>query len=131
MQNWRDVVAISVADSIGLSHSITVGLKADGSVLVDRFGVFYEGNEEKLDTSIWRNIVAVATGGAHIVGLKSDGTVAAVGDNYNGECNVSDWKNVGPPSEKQIQWRSKGLCLNCGGQLSGLFTKKCKKCGYS
>ena len=32
--------------------------------------------------------VAVSAGGAHTVGLKPDGTVAAWGNNYNGECDV-------------------------------------------
>lgn len=25
------------------------------------------------------------------MGLKADGTVVAVGSNYNGQCNVGDW----------------------------------------
>ena len=33
----------------------------------------------------------VAAGGYHTVGLKSDGTVVAVGDNHHGECNLFDW----------------------------------------
>lgn len=36
----------------------------------------------------------IATGASHIVGLKKDGTVIAVGDNSNGQCNVKSWKNV-------------------------------------
>ena len=30
----------------------------------------------------------------HTVGLKKDGTCVAVGQNENGQCNVSDWKDV-------------------------------------
>jgi uncharacterized repeat protein (TIGR02543 family) len=33
----------------------------------------------------------VATGLKHTVGLKSDGMVVAVGDNYYGQCNIFDW----------------------------------------
>ena len=34
----------------------------------------------------------VAAGGYHTVGLKSDGTVVAVGgDNLSGQCNTADW----------------------------------------
>jgi preprotein translocase subunit YajC len=36
----------------------------------------------------------VSGGDLHTVGLKSDGTVLAVGDNEHGQCNVSGWTNV-------------------------------------
>jgi len=56
----------------------------------------------------------------HTVGLKTDGTVVAVGKNTDGQCNVSGWRDIGP---------SKYLCKYCDGRLGGLFTKKCKVCG--
>lgn len=36
----------------------------------------------------------IALGKRHTVGLKSDGTVVAVGDNEYGQCNVSDWIDI-------------------------------------
>jgi alpha-tubulin suppressor-like RCC1 family protein len=36
----------------------------------------------------------VAAGGEHTVGLKADGTVVAVGDNYFGQCDVSGWSGI-------------------------------------
>ena len=30
---------------------------------------------------------------------------------------------------QRASWRSRNLCQNCGGSFSGLFTKKCSKCG--
>ena len=36
----------------------------------------------------------VAAGGVHTVGLKSDGTVIAVGDNSAGQCDVGGWRDV-------------------------------------
>jgi len=36
----------------------------------------------------------VAAGYAHTVGLKSDGTVVAVGDNTYGQLNVGSWSNI-------------------------------------
>ena len=36
-------------------------------------------------------IVSISAGTSHTVGLKKDGTVVAVGDNYNGQCNVDKW----------------------------------------
>ena len=36
----------------------------------------------------------VAAGGYHTVGLKSDGTVVAVGNNDYGQCNVGSWTDI-------------------------------------
>lgn len=36
----------------------------------------------------------IACGYAYMVGLKSDGTVVAVGDNHNGQCNVEEWTDI-------------------------------------
>jgi len=36
----------------------------------------------------------VAAGGVHTVGLKSDGTVVAVGWNDFGQCEVGDWTDI-------------------------------------
>jgi len=42
----------------------------------------------------WKDIVAVAAGSAHTVGLKADGTVVAIGLNDNGQCDVGDWTGI-------------------------------------
>ena len=36
----------------------------------------------------------VAVGWGHTVGLKSDGTVVAVGDNRYGQCNIGSWTDI-------------------------------------
>ena len=36
----------------------------------------------------------VAAGSEHTVGLKSDGTVVAVGENYFGRCDVGGWTDI-------------------------------------
>ncbi|MGF9912173.1 chromosome condensation regulator, partial [Paenibacillus ehimensis] len=36
----------------------------------------------------------IAAGYRHTVGLKSDGTVTAVGDNKYGQCDVSGWRDM-------------------------------------
>jgi alpha-tubulin suppressor-like RCC1 family protein len=36
----------------------------------------------------------IAAGRRHTVGLKSNGTVVAVGRNNDGECNVSGWHDI-------------------------------------
>ncbi len=42
----------------------------------------------------WENIVSIAQGQYHIVGLRKDGTVVAAGGNKNGACNVENWKDI-------------------------------------
>jgi hypothetical protein len=32
-------------------------------------------------------------------------------------------------AEQQAKWRAAGLCQHCGGDLKGLFSKKCVSCG--
>ncbi len=47
----------------------------------------------------WEDLVAISVShyrylGAHVVGLKSDGTVVAAGTDENGVCNVGEWKDI-------------------------------------
>ena len=42
----------------------------------------------------WTDIVQVAGGYAHTVGVKDDGTVVAVGDNSEGQCDVGGWTGI-------------------------------------
>ena len=39
----------------------------------------------------------IAAGRRHTVGLKSDGTVTAVGDNEYGQCDISGWHGIRLP----------------------------------
>lgn len=38
--------------------------------------------------------MAISAGGIYTVGLKADGTVVAVGYNYDGRCDVSNWADI-------------------------------------
>ena len=42
----------------------------------------------------WTDIVAVSANGNYTVGLKSDGTVVAIGGNSRGQCNVDKWTDI-------------------------------------
>ena len=47
--------------------------------------------------SLWDEIAIreyISAGFFHTVGLKSDGTVLAIGDNSKGQCDVSGWKDI-------------------------------------
>ncbi|MGN0165151.1 MAG: TIR domain-containing protein [Lachnospiraceae bacterium] len=49
-------------------------------------------SEKCWDSLVVRNTISV--GRYHTVGLKSDGTVVAIGDNSYGECNVDEWSDI-------------------------------------
>jgi alpha-tubulin suppressor-like RCC1 family protein len=51
-----------------------------------------------------RCIPMVVAGSFHTVGLKSDGTVVAMGDNDFGQCNIDGWVDV-----TQVR-RQRGRC---------------------
>lgn len=44
-----------------------------------------------------REIVAVAAGSTHTLGLRADGTVTATGNDENGQCDVSGWGRLRVP----------------------------------
>ena len=54
----------------------------------------FSGCYSQCDVDSWSDIVAVAAGEVHTVGLRSDGTVVVAGDNVWGECNVDGWTDI-------------------------------------
>lgn len=63
----------------------TACVKVDGSVTV--LGKDWDAGD-------WTDIVSISVARDHIVGLKSNGTVVAAGDNDKGQCNVSSWTDA-------------------------------------
>lgn len=78
---WRDILAVSA------SSNMILGLDAEGSV---RAVFFHNGTGR--DFTAPDNVVAMAAGGTHCVFVRSDGSVAAWGENEHGECEVNAWK---------------------------------------
>ena len=69
------------------------------------------------NTATWENLLQIAPGSQHTVGLKADGTVVAVGSNFCGQCDVEGWTDVvsiaaGPASTTGIT--SDGRILMAG-----------------
>lgn len=99
IMDWTDIKAIST----GWRH--TVGLDSAGNVHIAGAGADYQlrqiENASNDPQRAWTDIIAISAGGGHktqghTVGLRKDGTVVAVGNNSNGQCNVygDDWKNI-------------------------------------
>jgi hypothetical protein len=73
-------------------------------------------------------IIQIAAGKYHTVGLKSDGTVVAVGknDNGNGQCNVSSWTDitqVAAGAYHTVGLRSDGKVVAVGNDSNGQCSK--------
>jgi alpha-tubulin suppressor-like RCC1 family protein len=77
VKKWKDIVAISAC-----GDGITIGLKADRTVVVSGLSFYDSSNPNNVDT--WTDIVAIAAGGGFVAGARSDGTVFAVGDKNPG-----------------------------------------------
>jgi alpha-tubulin suppressor-like RCC1 family protein len=67
---------------------VTRVVAADTTVCAD----FYRPSE--CIVGGWSGISQIAAGTWHTVGLKSDGTVVAAGDNHFGECDVGGWMEI-------------------------------------
>ena len=96
-----------------------VGLTNNGKVLYGG-GFGYGGDEYTLNESVinsWDHVTAIAAGYSHLVGLRDDGTVCAVGKNDYGQCNVDDWTNIDRISAfgvSTIGYRKDGSILVAG-----------------
>ena len=55
------------------------------------------------NVSYWKDIVAISSGSQYTIGLRSDGTVVATGENDDGQCNVSTWKDIRIPDRLILQ----------------------------
>ena len=120
INSWENVVAIAT----GWRH--TVGLTADGTVLITGYRSASQLRQIANHKEDWSNIIAIAAGGGHnnpsygnghTVGLKSDGTVVAVGDNTFGQCNVDGWTDIvaiAAGDSHTVGLRSDGTVLTTG-----------------
>jgi hypothetical protein len=140
---WRGIIAVAAGNNERTDG--LVGLKADGTVVA----AGRISDKDRRDIGGWRDIVAVAAG-KYIVGLKADSTVVAIGGGTGIIPGIGTLCGIGPADKELIRkraeaeeqemrreeqqrrsehWKQQGLCYYCGGELGGLFTKKCKSCG--
>ena len=72
--------------------------------------------------ALWDTIAAretLAAGWDYTVGLKSDGTVVAVGYNGNGQCDVSDWTDIVAVAAGSAGLKSDGTVVAVGDNEDG------------
>lgn len=58
--------------------------------------MYYYGQN---NVTAFTGIVEIVANGYQSIGLKSDGTVVAVGNNGYGQCDVSDWTDIKLPNK--------------------------------
>lgn len=76
---------------------VITGSEAEAEDMMANGGMTGEEMERSLRIAERRTALpefSVAAGNYHTVVLRSDGTVAACGDNSSGQCNVSGWSNI-------------------------------------
>jgi hypothetical protein len=67
-------------------------------------------------------LIMVAAGAMHTVGLKSDGTVVAVGDNEYGQCDVGNWTGITQTAagvSHTVGVKSNGTVVAAGSNTEG------------
>ncbi len=74
------------------------GIKPDRPmhIAVNALGKAQVSHDDKIFNSIssWTNIMSLALGEFHAVGLNVNGSVSAVGNNSYGQCNVNEWEYI-------------------------------------
>lgn len=85
-ENWENIQTLYAGDY------------AVGAIRSDGTAVFLEDAPEynygQYNTYDWTDLTQLALGMFHTAGLRSDGTVYAVGRNDAGQCDVSDWTDI-------------------------------------
>jgi alpha-tubulin suppressor-like RCC1 family protein len=133
-EDWNDIIAVCT------SRNYTVGLNSDGTIVVAGSRSRSNGKDLYIGsmkfgnckTDSWESIVAISASDSHIVGLKENGSLVSEWYGVLGsgnECNTSRWRGIGHMPEEVKSWIAKGLCKHCGGNIGGIFAKKCKLCG--
>ena len=90
-------------------EGFTIVLKEDGTVVSIGLLSKYANLIEK-----WSNIVDIACGNNHVLGLDSKGRIYAVGDNSNGQCDCDGQKDV----SKIYASSTASILLNNDGSLT-------------
>ena len=96
---------------------------AKAAIAYGKAGNFKDAHEKSF--ALWNDVAVretISAGGLHTVGLKSDGTVAAVGDNEYGQCDVSEWTDivaVAASSSHTVGLKSDGTVVAVGWNDDG------------
>ena len=94
------------------------GKIAKAAIAFGKLGSFRDSQRQSL--TLWEQIVeqkTVAASRDHTVGLRTNGTVIAVGDNQYGQCDVLDWNdvvNIAPGYSHTVALKADGTVVAVG-----------------
>lgn len=77
--SWQHVTALAAGDDF------TVAAQSGDAV---------QSTSSSVDTSEWRDVIALDALSTHVLGLSPDGTVSAAGSNDNGQCDTGSWTDI-------------------------------------
>lgn len=101
----------------------TEGRIAEAAIAFGKIADYKDARERSI--ALWNQIAhreTISAGDYHTVGLRNDGTVVAVGNAQNGECDVSDWTDIVAVSADgfcTIGLRSDGTVVTTGANQDG------------
>ena len=64
------------------------------AIAFSKLGDYRDSAQRAKEAGEMQQIFSIAAGGGHTVGLRSDGTVVAVGENNDSRCDVSGWSDI-------------------------------------
>lgn len=106
---------VHLSTMISAGDGITAALRKNGTVLSTRMFAGLDG---------WDDISAVAAGGSHILGLRNDGRVRVVGNDSQGQCQVSGWRDIiqiAAGANHSVGLRADGTVLAVGKIAGGQY----------
>ena len=103
------------------------GNTAEAAIAFGKIAGYKDARERSL--ALWDTIavrVPLAAGWSHTAALKTDGTVIAVGDNDDGQCDVSDWTDIvaiSARSSQTVGLKADGTVVAVGEGSYGTYDK--------
>ncbi len=90
--NYNSSADLSGTDfvSIHACHQNDLALRSDGTFKNLCF------SSHVPDESEWKDLIFITGGNTHTIGIQPDGTILVKGANTYGECDIPNWKYVGP-----------------------------------
>lgn len=126
ISGWTDIVAVSV----GIDH--IVGLKSDGTVVAAGKIKDCKISHKVANWRLFNSVDTIEQERKEYAKRKKEEVKRKEEQEAKRREEEAKRKKEQEEREKQMAaWRASGKCQHCGGDLKGLFSKKCASCGRS
>ena len=120
------VIISAISNSVKYKNALELAESGNNVQAAMIFGELGDYKDAKAKSFEYWNEIAlretVSSGRLHTIGLKTDGTVVAVGDNDYGQCNVSNWSDiiaVSAGDSRSVGLKSDGTVVAVGSNSYG------------